>query len=148
MSRNHAHQPKPTTSPWRNTHYNDLNTLEPQSPSVALSLESECSWSLIDQRGRTATKNRPSQSRPPEDPTRKAHPQVGGSSLCTKQMCSAARSEVARGETPIEGRPAACGSSCQALRTPHKGGRGGDQIGGGTPPWGSDLSRTGRPWQP
>ena len=62
----------------------------------------------------------------------------------SKRVCSASSPEVARGEAPNEGNPEACGASNQALRSPHKGGRGGAQNDEGTPPWGSDLSRTGR----
>ena len=70
LTTNHTQQPTPMVS--------DL--YPPQSPSPALLVDSEQNWSLIDQRGRTDTKNRPSQSRPPEDPTRKSHPHMGGAS--------------------------------------------------------------------
>ena len=54
------------------------NNRQPQASSLTLSLDSDWNWSLIDHRGRTATKNRPSQSLPMGVPTRKSQPQVGG----------------------------------------------------------------------
>ena len=49
-----------------------------QSPPATLSLDSEWNWSLIVQRGLTATRKRPSQTLPLEVPTRNSQPQVGG----------------------------------------------------------------------
>ena len=77
-TKNPVHHPSSTNSPWRNNPTENPDNVRPQASSLALSLESEWNWSLIDQQGRTATKNRPSQRRPPGDPMRKSHPQVGG----------------------------------------------------------------------